>query len=51
MPNIEVHRYAERPAGWAGWLEPADRSWIMFIHEDGSVWACMNRDPVTGASR
>ena len=51
MCNIRVGRYTEpkKEGGWAGWIEPEDLSWIMFVHVDGSVRVYLNRDPTTGA--
>ncbi len=34
---------------WQGWIEPEDKSWIMFIDAVGSPTVYLNRDPVTGA--
>ena len=54
MQNIIVGRYQtdREPKGhnWAGWIEPDDRSWIMFVGEDPSnILVYLDRDPVTGA--
>jgi hypothetical protein len=50
MQNIQVHRYSHpKTHGWAGWLEPEDRSWIAFIGLDGRPLFFLNRDPVSGA--
>lgn len=50
MQNICVSRYAHPKAvGWAGWVEPTDKSWIVFIGLDGRPLAFLNRDPATGA--
>ena len=54
MPNIKVGRYdtARTPKGhhWAGWIEPEDGSWIMFVGEDHTTLAVfLDRDPETGA--
>lgn len=51
MCNIRVSRYDDPAAagGWAGWIEPEDRSWIVFVHSDGTVRAYLRRDPATGA--
>ena len=50
MGNITVGRY-DHPAevGYQGWIEPDDRGWIMFVSNDGSPVAFLNRDPETGA--
>lgn len=49
MNNIEVRRY-ERPdeVGYAGWVEPEDRSWVLFIANDGTPTLFVGRDS-TGA--
>ena len=50
MQNITVHRYPQPQAvGYAGWLEPTDRSWIAFIDLKGQPTFFLDRDPVTGA--
>jgi hypothetical protein len=50
MKNIAVHRYSD-PAqvGWLGWIEPEDKSWIMFIPLEGEPVLFSSRDPETGA--
>ena len=50
MQNIIVGRY-EYPefTGWAGWIEPEDKSWIVFVKNDHSVEVYLERDPETGA--
>lgn len=52
MGNITVTRYP-KPAevGWQGYVEPEDRSWIVFVHNDNHVAAFLDRDPETGAVR
>jgi hypothetical protein len=48
--NISVHRYKHpQLSGWAGWLEPDDKSWIAFIGLDGVPRFFLSRDPVSGA--
>lgn len=50
MQNIVVSRYADPKAlGWAGCIEPDDRSWIAFIDRDGRPLVFLKRDPQTGA--
>ena len=50
MQSIKITRYRDPKAvGWAGYLEPEDRSWIAFIGRDGRPVFFLNRDPVTGA--
>lgn len=50
MQNISVTRYSNPKAtGWAGYIEPADLSWIAFIGLDGRPMFFLNRDPATGA--
>lgn len=34
--HIHVKRYSDpKPGGWDSTVEPADRSWLVFVHEDG----------------
>lgn len=49
MPNITVGRYNKDMQDWQGWLEPEDKTWIMFIRADGSPIVYLDRDPETGA--
>lgn len=49
MQNIEVHRYPQPTAGYVGYLEPEDKSWIAFIDTDGRPKFYLERDPETGA--
>lgn len=51
MANITVGRYKHESVthDWQGWIEPDDRSWIMFIHADGTPVVYLDRDPITGA--
>jgi hypothetical protein len=55
MTNIKVGRYdvARQPKGhnWAGWIEPDTKDWIIFVGEDHSLAAFLDRDPDTGAVR
>lgn len=66
MTNISVHRYPvpsdeERATWppdtqavsdtWQGWIEPDDRTWIMFVGADGRPVVFLDRDPETGAVR
>lgn len=47
---MNVHRYSNpSDVGWAGWIEPDDKSWIAFIGLDGLPVFFLNRDPKTGA--
>jgi hypothetical protein len=49
MQNIIVTRYENPQAvGWAGYLEPADKSWIAFIDLKGAPTFFLERDE-TGA--
>jgi hypothetical protein len=44
--NITVGRYDDPAStGWQGWIEPDDRSWIMFVANDGHPVAFLNRAP------
>ena len=50
MQDIKVTRYADPKAtGWAGYIEPKDRTWIAFVGLDGRPVFFLNRDPMTGA--
>jgi hypothetical protein len=49
MQNITVSRYSNpKSHGWAGYIQPDDRSWIAFIGLDGRPLFFLNRDPRTG---
>lgn len=50
MCNITVGRY-EHPesAGFVGWIEPEDKSWVAFVDSGGHPQFFLDRDPVTGA--
>lgn len=49
MQSINVRRYSNpKDIGWAGWIEPEDRSWIAFIDLAGRPLFFLNRDS-TGA--
>lgn len=49
MGNVTVGRYADSSSGYKGWIEPDDRTWIMFIRENGVPEAYLDRDSVAGA--
>lgn len=51
MQNITVGRYSTtpEPGEYAGWIEPEDRSWLLFVRTDHSVEMYLDRDPETGA--
>lgn len=50
MGNITVGRYSDpESVGYQGWLEPADRTWIAFIKNDGIPVFFLGRDLETGA--
>ncbi len=64
MGNIKVGRYSPGSKAtdsegnwvplsnfWQGWVEPEDKSWIMFIDAAGKPTVFLDRDPVTGAVR
>lgn len=53
MPKIKIGRYettggtaAAPPVGaeWAGWIEPEDKIWILFIRQDGRPSFFSKRD-------
>lgn len=50
MQNITVGRYKNpQNVGWAGWIEPEDKSWIAFVDLEGHPVFFLCRDPNTGA--
>lgn len=50
MDNIIVGRYGNGVANdWQGWIEPVDKSWIVFIDAGGRPLLFDKRDPLTGA--
>lgn len=58
MQNVTVSRYRKGFTAdgtphignfWQGYIEPADKSWIVFIDVDGRPLVFLDRDPVTGA--
>jgi hypothetical protein len=51
LGNITVGRYESKDTGYQGWIEPDDKSWIMFVCDDGQPVAFLDRDPATGAVR
>lgn len=45
MGNIKIGRYAHSDThGWAGWVEPDSKDWIVFIGVNGAVEAYLDRD-------
>lgn len=53
--DIHVHRYGKHEAknpetgeGYVGWIEPDDRSWVMFIRTDNVPEVFLFRNPHTG---
>lgn len=52
MKNIKIGRYSDQSSashGWAGWIEPDDLSWILFVGVDGHAEFYGERDRETGA--
>lgn len=50
MENITIGRYAEGDDNeYTGWIEPEDRSWIVYTRKGGHAEFYDNRDPETGA--
>ncbi len=45
MQNIEVVRYDEGVHGFQGYIEPEDRSWIIFIDDEDHLVMWFNREP------
>jgi len=50
MPKLKIGRYSGDP-NYDGYVEPADRQWILFIRRDGTPELHTNRDPKTGVLR
>lgn len=48
MQNIHVSRYTDASAGWQGSIEPEDRSWVVFVKEDGSPQLWFRVETVDG---
>lgn len=50
MQSIKIVRY-DNPAliGWAGCIEPEDKTWVGFVGLDGVPRFFLHRDPETGA--
>lgn len=49
MNNIKIKRYRNpEKVGWAGWIEPENRAWILFVGLDGKTAFFPQRDE-TGA--
>jgi hypothetical protein len=49
MQDISVRRYPNpTEIGYAGWIEPRDKSWIAFVDLAGKPTFFLNRDPMTG---
>jgi hypothetical protein len=49
--NIIIHTYSDEELRkiWLGYIEPEDKSWIMFIPAEGEPVLFTGRDPETGA--
>lgn len=48
--NVHIGRYAEEEADdYQGWIEPEDRSWILYMRKDHAPELFVDRDPKTGA--
>lgn len=48
--DIRVGRYSNpQDVGFEGWIEPDDKSWIMFVVTDHKPVVFLNRDSETGA--
>jgi hypothetical protein len=49
LEDIKVGRYRDPQAvGFMGWIEPDDRSWVVFIDLLGRPVLFADRDPATG---
>lgn len=50
MQNIVVGRYEDNDSNvYEGWIEPEDRTWIMYVKADHTVEVFIHRDSETGA--
>lgn len=50
MCNIIVGRYKKpEKVGWLGWMEPEDKSWIVFVDLKNNLKVYLNRDGRSGA--
>lgn len=50
MQDIKVTRYeGQLTQHWQGYIEPEDRSWIVFVDGTGKPVLFDQRDPETGA--
>ncbi len=50
LMDIHVGRCSNpQDVGYGGWIEPDDRSWIMFVDVEQKPVMFLNRDPGTGA--
>jgi hypothetical protein len=48
--NIAVGRYTDPDStGYAGWIEPDDKTWIAYVGNGRVPVVFLDRDPVTGA--
>lgn len=50
VKDITIGRYddPEKTGGWAGWVEPKDKSWILFIDKDNKTLFFPKRDETGG---
>jgi hypothetical protein len=51
MPGITIGRYDHESItkDWAGWIEPADKSWIIYTNADGKPAAYYPKRKKNGA--
>jgi hypothetical protein len=50
MENLVVTRYLNpKEVGYVGYVEPANRKWILFVTTNGEPVLFSHRDPHTGA--
>ena len=47
--KINVHRYTQPQPGYAGYIEPEGRQWVVFFTDEGECLFYADRDPETGA--
>jgi hypothetical protein len=49
LPPISIRRFPRPINGWLGTVEPATKTWILFIAEKDEPLLYRDRDPSTGS--
>ena len=47
--NVGTYEDADTQMIWQGWIEPEDKTWILYVKGDGTPVLYSKRDPNTGA--